>query len=375
MSETWCGHNSSASSSDQFVNRSENNNIELSVNVSCSDSISSYNLQTTPSNPLILTEEQRIIQILVIFMGCIGTLANGLVVYVLGRSDQQKKSVHIFIINQLALDLFTSVSLILTYIWKLAEVRLYGTLNFVLCLIIGSEDMLWMGLNGSFLNLTFMTIERYIKIVFPIFHRNHYNKWITYFLMALAWVTGALMNFPVVYVTGDFSNGNCIAYANFPSLEYGLFVGMYFVLLEYIIPIVTFLICYGHIIVVIRRSGKQFASEQNGASAVQVKNTKSERSIIKIMATVSLLFTVCWTPLNVHVLVATSGCCGLAQVDTAWYVSLFLGHLTICIQPFIYVYGLKPEALKIHLWKIFQKKNTATTDRSSMSQETSQGFV
>ena len=248
MSETWCGRNSSASSLDQFVNRS--GNIELSANLSCSDPISSYNIQSTPPS-LTLTTEQRIIQILVILMGCIGTLANGLVVHVLSQSDQQKKSVHIFIINQIALDLFSSVSLILTYIWKIVEVRLYGTLNFVLCLIIGSEDMLWMGLNGSFLNLTFMTIERYIKIVFPIFHRDHYNKWITYFLMALAWTIGALMNFPAVYITGDFSNGNCIAYAHFPSLEYAIFVGMYFILLEYIIPIMTFLICYGHIIVVI----------------------------------------------------------------------------------------------------------------------------
>ena len=93
------------------------------------------------------------------------------------------------------------------------------------------------------------------------------------------------------------------------------------------------------------------------------------------MAAVSLLFTVCWMPLNVHSLVGTSGCCGLAEVDTAWYVSVLLGHLTICIQPFIYVYGLKPEALKIHLWKMFRKKNSATTDQSSMSQENSLGYI
>ena len=324
-----------------------------------------------------LSEQHRILEILVILMGCIGTLANGLVVHVLSRSDQQKKSVHIFIINQLALDLFSSVAVILTYIWKLADVRLYGTLNFVLCLIIGSEDVLWIGLNGSIINMTFMTIERYIKIVFPIFHRNHYNKWITYFLMALAWATGFLMNFPAVYTTTDFSNGNCLAYTIYPSVEFGVFVGMYFLFFEYIIPILTFLICYGHIIVVIRRSGKQLSQHQNGDNTVQSKTNKNEKSIVKIMVTVSLMFSICWTPANVYLQIVTSDCCGFSLNDTAWYVSMILGFLNICLQPFIYVYGLKSDAIKKQILKFLGRKETTTTttdcrSAQSASQDTPQ---
>ena len=336
-------------------------------------SYTEYNSST--QHILVEPKPLRVLKILVIFVGCIGTLANGLVVYVLSRSDQQKKSVPIFIINQLTLDLFSSISLILVYTWKLAEVRLYGTLNVVLCSIIGSEDIFWIGVAGSTVNLTFMTIERYIKIVFPKFYQDFYRNWITYFLMFLSWATGFSANFPVIWITTDFTDGNCLPLAHYPSVEYAIGVGVFGLLLSYILPITTFLICYGHIIITIRRSGQLLSSPVSCANTAQAHTDKNERSIIKIMVTVSGTFTVLWAPLYVTFLITTSECC-TTNLDAVWYVSLFLGHVTLCIQPFIYVFGLKSNEIKKHVFNIFGKKyHPAVPSCSAMLEVKNMGHI
>ena len=143
------------------------------------------------------SQTNTVFQCIVLVMGMIGATANGFVIIILVRSESgKKKAASSFIINQLALDLFSCVSLILTYIWKLAQVKLTGVWNFILCLTIGSEDILWMGINGSITNLVFITLERYAKIVFPMWHRNYYRNWMTYICIGLAWLNGFLTNFP-----------------------------------------------------------------------------------------------------------------------------------------------------------------------------------
>ena len=192
--------------------------------------------------------------------------------------------------------------------------------------------------------------------------------------MVLSWATGFLMNIPPIWITSDVSNGNCIPYANYPSKAYGLLIGVYSILLAYIIPITTFLLCYGHIIVTIRRSGKLLSSHDNGINAVQSKN--DEKSIIKIMIVISGSFAICWTPYKVFVMMATSGCCHQSLTQVAWNVSMFLGHMTICVQPFVYVYGLNSGRIKKHLLKIFQQKaSTASTDNLVMSHVTSHDHI
>ena len=197
---------------------------------------------------------RRVFLICVLCVGVVGTLANGSVLYILGRSRDYRKPVHILILNQLALDLFSSVFLEVVYLWKIINPRLNGTLNFVFCLLIKSEDILWIGLNGSTFNLVFMTWERYLKIVFPVFHGNYYRTWINYILIALAWVSSFLMNFLGVWTTTDFSDGHCAPYSVFSSQAKAIGVVVYIVALQEVIPVITFLLCYGHIIAVIRRS-------------------------------------------------------------------------------------------------------------------------
>ena len=316
--------------------------------------------QSTPAayDDVPQSSTRKLFAISVICIATVGTLANGLVLSILARSKKQRNSVHVLILNQLSLDLFSSVSLAIVYSWKMINPKFSGTLNFVLCVLVGSEDILWIGLNGSIFNLMFMTWERYLKIVFPIFYRNCYRKWFNLILIALAWISSFLMNFLGVWTMTDFTDDGCIPYSLFPSTAFAVGVSVYMVLLQEILPVLTFLICYAHIIVVIRRSGNMFKEpeSQMKEDSVQTKNNKNERSVIKIMVTVAGMFILCWTPVNIYFVLMSFLPLQFTIDDPAWYVSMIMGFMTISIQPFIYVHGLKSEAIKNGLFKCCHKE-------------------
>ena len=313
---------------------------------------------TVATNPT--SQTNTVFQCIVLVMGMIGASANGFVIIILVRSELgKKKATSSFIINQLALDLFSCVSLILTYIWKLAQVKLTGVWNFILCLTIGSEDILWVGINGSITNLVFITLERYAKIVFQMWHRNYYRNWMTYICIGLAWLNGFLTNFPTTWISTDFPN--CQAYIQWPNQSDGEAFGIYFFMITEFIPLLVFIICYWHILLVIRKSGKMFNNHDKNTVTVgpsnQGKPNRGELSIIKTMVIITVLFAVCWTPNDVYFLLVNINCCpGFGITTNVWYGTLFLGFLTICIHPFIY--GTKSEAVKHSILKFFGRKNS-----------------
>jgi len=116
-------------------------------------------------------------QCAVVVIGVVGTIANALIIYALVASKQYKK--HLLIINQNALDLYSCLFLVITYIVKLCNIHLSGTLGHWLCVIFFSEN-LWCGIMGSIINLAAITVERYLKVVHAVWSKNKLHKWMIY---------------------------------------------------------------------------------------------------------------------------------------------------------------------------------------------------
>ena len=194
----------------------------------------------------------------VVIVGIIGALANGLVIWVMTRSNnnnKERRASSVLILHQLVLDFSSCILLIVTYLWKLTNAKLRGSLNVILCFFIGSENLQWTCLNSSITNLVFIALERYVKIVHPILHRNFYKSWMTRVSIAFTWAVGILTNFPTTWLSTDFTDGNCGAYtiwSNQDALGYGIF----YLLVSYVLPMMIFIYCYLHIWLVIHRRGR-----------------------------------------------------------------------------------------------------------------------
>ena len=307
--------------------------------------------------------EERIFQYCVIVIGIIGTFANGTVITVFVSQSRKIKitTPHKFILNQLALDFLSCICLVLVYGWKIIDIDFKLTWNFLSCVLVASETLIWATVSASMANLTLITFERYAKIVHTPLYKKYYHSWMTYFLILVSWIAGALITFPPDLVSVDYSNGICEYYSKWPNPYDGLVFSSALFCMNYAIPMLIFIFCYLRILLVMRNSASFFAKDSS-ASNISSAHQKSQVAIIKTIIIITVLFGVCWSPNNFLLVLIASNIPSLNGLDmnsSAWYATLFWGFLTVCIHPFIY--GARVDIVKNCMKNLFVAETNANT--------------
>jgi len=196
-------------------------------------------------------------QCVVLVLGVFGLAANALILYALVASKQHKK--HALIVNQNALDLFSCLFIIVTYSVKICNVYLSGLAGFLLCTMIISESLIWSGIIGSVINLASITIERYLKVVHPVWSKNKLRNWMVYSAMAFAWIASLIYNMALVMLTTTVVDGVCYAYAVWKSNTIKAVNFVWNFLSFYVVVFMIFVVCYWRILRVIRHQAKVMA--------------------------------------------------------------------------------------------------------------------
>ena len=97
--------------------------------------------------------------------------------------------------------------------WKKA-----GVLRQLVCLLIESDALTSSAIYGSVYGLVVITVERYVKIVHPVAHRNHYRRWMTRVGVATPWLIGLLTSSVPSLTTAKFVNGRCTTHVSYTTL-------------------------------------------------------------------------------------------------------------------------------------------------------------
>ena len=121
----------------------------------------------------------------VIVVGIVGTAANALILYAMIASKQLKK--HRLIFHQNMLDFISCFLLVITSALKLSS---GGFDRYWLCVLVESEYLIWVVILASKINLMFVTIERYLKVVHSAWSKKNLRNWMLYLAMAFAWISG-----------------------------------------------------------------------------------------------------------------------------------------------------------------------------------------
>jgi len=141
----------------------------------------------------------------------------------------RKKTTHILIINQLVLDMLTCLFVFITQSVQFNYINKQGPLRLLDCYFIQASFMDLSGLAASITNLIMITLERYFKIVFSIYHRKYFKKWMVYLAVVFAWVSGILQNI-AVFFTSKVINGVCYPYRFWPAESDQVHALKYFIL-------------------------------------------------------------------------------------------------------------------------------------------------
>ena len=303
-------------------------------------------IDTTPTAdgngmmPNFFSSERLYWRSAVIFIGVVGTVGNALILYALVASKQHKK--HALIVNQNALDLFSSVFVVVTYAVQLANIRLSGVGGYWLCFMIVSENLIWWGTNGSMVNLAIITIDRYLKVVHAVWSRKWLRPWMVYSAVAFSWFVGILYNTAIVATSTKLRRGYCVSYVHDSDVT-NMASMVFYLLFYYILIIVIFIFFYWRILVKIRRQASVMASHgTGGSSTAQVQNQQIQTNVIKTMILVSALYAIAWLPYNTYAFFASTAVIPLSFGDTGYYITSVLAFFYTSANPFIYATKFKP---------------------------------
>jgi len=296
---------------------------------------------TSSSSPSSPGSIQFYFQCAVVVIGVVGTATNALILYALVASKQHKK--HVLIVNQNALDVFSSFFLAITYSLKLCNIYLTGTTGYWLCTLLLSEIPSYSGMVGSTMNLAAISIERYLKIVHRTWSKKHLRNWMIYSAAAFSWIGSMTYMLALVFKTTKVIDGACYALMFWENEISAVAHTIWGFVSFYVIILLIFIFCYWRILAVIRHQASVMAghSASGGSSTNQTHYNHIEASVIKTMVLVSALCAITWLPNYICVLL-TYLSPNLPFLLSSYYASVFIAFLYICTNPFIYATKLDP---------------------------------
>ena len=290
---------------------------------------------------LLVAAVEFYINYAVIAIAIIGTAANAVVLYALfvhNARETKKRMVNWLIINQNLIDLCCCVIIVVCLSVRVGNLYLTGALGYVLCTVFINENIALSLLNASVINLLTITVERYLKIVYPFWSKKNLKSWMIRAAIVFSWVAGILSISPISFLTTVVADGTCLPGALlWGNKELKVGYGVWNFLTFSIIPLIIFVYCYGHMAVVMRKQMRVMAGhnvEGSAQSASQAQSKRIKWNIIKTMIIVSAFFTVCWFPVNVYFLILDN--MDKAEFLIGYVVLLFLPYINISLNPFIY---------------------------------------
>ena len=294
-------------------------------------------------------------QITALMIGVMGTAANALVLYALIASKQHKKNV--LIVHQNAIELSTSMFITVIYITRLCNIHLTGPVGYWLCAVILSECLSWCGTHASAVNLAIITVERYLKVVYPAWSQNKLRRWMIYSAMATAWMVSFIDSIAVGFPTSGVIDGVCYGYAFWKNQTGKVIFFIWNFLSFYVIILFIFVFCYWRILLAIRRQARVMASHAASASnAAQNQYNQIESNVTKTMIYISTCYAISWLSTYIDFMIFTLHP-NPTVYSIAYYGFILLAYLYMCTNPSIYATKLSP-VRKVLLHLILCKKTT-----------------
>ena len=307
---------------------------------------------------------------LIVCIGIFGVFGNSFAIFILCHStSMRKKLINVFLINQSAIDLAASVFLV-TLGYNKTESKIVtfsGIAADLYCKLIGSQLPLWAMSISSSWNLVFVNLERFLSVVYPIFHKTGIKKWHIATSVVSVWLIGIIYMFFFTYWTSGFSDGVCLTASIWPSDTAAIIAGAIGVCVSFLMPFVIMVFLYVLMIEVIKSKNiVNVTSNQTQQNSQQNKTNTKTRNILKTLALITLVFIICYIPNNVLYLIFLTGKDDVLA-GHFYTFTIYLLFLNCCINPVIYSAQYKD--FQIQAKKLFSRRVADLTEGQSVASE------
>ena len=148
----------------------------------------SRNMTTDGASAVNDAIELNIYSILYMCIGSCGILGNLIVVLVMCSSrEQRSKQTNIFIIDQSLIDSIASATMVAHSTSKYYSAGYVGILGLLRCKLWTNKWFMWHMFVTSTYNLVFLTLERYVHIIYPFKYQAAFNRKVVSIMILAAW--------------------------------------------------------------------------------------------------------------------------------------------------------------------------------------------
>ena len=325
------------------------------------------------SDPASITTDS-VLKVIYMIIAVLGLTGNALVLAVIGyHSTMLKAHTNLYILNQSVIDGTVSVILLFTTYLEDSGRYLQGIADDVFCRIWASNLPLWGLLVSSSYNLVAMTIERYLAVVYPIWHKVNMSRAKVIPSLVIVWFIGPLYQMAFKLPSTRIVDGKCILYQKWPDQLTRQAVGVFTVIIQYLIPISLLCAFYGRMAFVLHnrirpseepgKGNSDTTGSGNEPRAVTNSMARARRNVIKTLAIVSLCYVLCWTCSQMYFLVFNLGK-KLSLSSPFYHFTVIAVYINSCLNPF--VYATKYEQFQQGLSKLSNKVSCGRFGKKSV---------
>ncbi|XP_053912884.1 cysteinyl leukotriene receptor 2 [Cuculus canorus] len=292
------------------------------------------NYTNSSFNCTIDSFKQAIYPSMYISMFFLGTVGNGLSIFVFFQPSQRKTPVNVYMQNLAVSDLmFVSTLPFRATYYLMGSHWIFGD---ILCRIMSYS--FYVNMYYSIYILTVLSVVRFIAIVYPFKHWKVTNMKYARIICAAIWVFVLAASSPLLGNPGYRHHAKCLDLH--PSSSHRLLMMNSFVLVVgFILPFVTIIICYVFAVKALLKS-----------KTPQCKNAFCRKKALSTIIITLILFFLCFLPYHIlrTVYLMRSHCSqdGL-PVHKALVVSFCLASMNSCLDPVLYYFAAENFKVKI----------------------------
>ncbi|XP_023948794.1 RYamide receptor-like [Bicyclus anynana] len=284
-------------------------------------------------------------QLCVLFMYCtvfiVALIGNGLVCFIVQASPRMKTVTNYFIMNLAIGDILMTIFCVPFSFISMLLLR-YWPFGIVMCKIVNYSQAV--SVLVSAYTLLAISVDRYMAIMRPL--KPRIGKTAAKVVVAAVW-GGALSTALPIFIVSQIVRPTewhqycktdiCLEQWGRPEQNHHYSCAL--MVLQFGLPLTALVYTYARIAHVVW--GGRPPGEAQTARDMRIQHSK--RKMIKMMVTVVVVFTVCWLPLNIFIILWTihekdEDWAMWAGMPYVWFISHWLAMSHCCYNPIIYCY-------------------------------------